>query len=332
MAVTYYLGVDGGTTRTKAVIGDDASHIVGSGEGGASNYQIVGLGAAISGITNAVQRALTAAGLSLPQIECAVFGLSGMDLPKDREVLNAALVTAFPGLVFDLVNDTWIMLKAGSNKGWGIALVCGGGANACACSRDGTWVTLRGLGYESGLRGGGLDMLRDILHYAFLSHDGTGQKSILEQAVLDVTGAPDYDTLQLLFLEAVQDTAGHGELLQRALAIVPMVFDGATAGDEVCRRILMLQAESLAEGITGLIHKMGFEHEVVDVVLGGSVFGGGNPAFIDRLTLLTHKVAPLARLQPPLLDPVLGAYVMALQTMGKFDAMTTYAVLAGQVV
>ncbi|RIE11092.1 hypothetical protein SMC3_00790 [Candidatus Cryosericum hinesii] len=332
MAVTYYLGVDGGTTRTKAVIGDDAGHIVGSGEGGASNYQIVGLEAAISGITDAVHEALTAAGLSLPQIERAVFGLSGMDLPKDREMLSAALTTTFPGLIFDLVNDTWIMLKAGSDKGWGIALVCGGGANACACSREGTWVTLRSLGYESGLRGGGLDMLRDILHYAFLSHDGTGPKSVLEQAVLNVTGAPDYDTLQLLFLEAVQDTAGHGELLHRALAIVPLVFDGATAGDEVCRRILMLQAESLAEGITGLVHKMGFEHEVVDVVLGGSVFGGGNPAFIDRLTLLTHEVAPLARLQPPLLDPVLGAYVMALQTMGKFDAMTTYAVLAGQVV
>jgi len=332
MAVTYYLGVDGGTTRTKAVIGDNAGHIVGSGEGGASNYQIVGLEAAISGITNAVQRVLTAANLSLSQIECAVFGLSGMDLPKDREVLDAALVTTFPGLVFDLVNDTWIMLKAGSNKGWGIALVCGGGANACACSRDGTWVTLRGLGYESGLRGGGMDMLRDILHYAFLSHDGTGPKSVLEQTVLDVTGAPDYDALQLLFLEAVQDTAGHGELLHRALAIVPLVFDGATAGDEVCKHILMLQAESLAEGITGLVGKMGFERETVDVVLGGSVFGGSNPVFIDRLTLLTHGIAPLARLGPPLLDPVLGAYVMALQKMGKFDAANTYAFLAGQVV
>ncbi|HEX7608600.1 MAG TPA: BadF/BadG/BcrA/BcrD ATPase family protein [Candidatus Cryosericum sp.] len=332
MAVTYYLGVDGGTTRTKAVVGDDAGHIIGSGEGGASNYQIVGLEAAISGITNAVQRALTAANLSLSQIECTVFGLSGMDLPKDREVLNAALVTAFPGLVFDLVNDTWIMLKAGSNKGWGIALVCGGGANACACSHDGTWVTLRGLGYESGLRGGGLDMLRDILHYAFLSHDGTGSKSVLEQTVLDVTGAPDYDTLQLLFLEAIQDTAGHGELLQRALALVPLVFDGATAGDEVCKRILLLQAESLAEGITGLVLKMGFEREAVDVVLGGSVFGGSNAAFVDRLTLLVHEVAPLARLGPPLLDPVLGAYVMALQRVGKFNAANTYALLAGQVV
>ncbi len=332
MAVTYYLGVDGGTTRTKAVVGDDAGHIVGYGEGGAANYQVVGLEAAMSGITDAVQHALTAADLSISQIERAVFGLSGMDLPMHRDVLEAALIAAFPRLIFDLVNDTWIMLKAGSAKGWGIALVCGGGANACACSRDGTWVTLRGLGYESGLRGGGLDMLRDILHYAFLSHDGTGLKTVLEQAVLDVTGAPDYDTLQLLFLEAVQDMAGHGELLHRALAIVPLVFDGATAGDEVCKRILMLQAESLAEGITGLVHKMGFEREAVDIVLGGSVFGGSNPAFVDRLTLLAHEVAPLAQLRPPLLDPVLGAYVMALQRMGKFDTANTYAVLAGQVV
>jgi N-acetylglucosamine kinase-like BadF-type ATPase len=330
--VAYYLGVDGGTTRTKAVVGDDAGHVVGSGEGGASNYQIVGLEAAISGITDAIHEALTAAGLSLTQVKHAVFGLSGMDLPMHRDALDAALTAAFPGLIFDLVNDTWIMLKAGSDKGWGIALVCGGGANACACSREGTWVTLRGLGYESGLRGGGLDMLRDILHFAFLSHDGTGPKSLLEQRVLDVTGAPDYDTLQLLFLEAVQDTAGHGELLHRALDIIPMVFDGATAGDEVCKRILMLQAESLAEGITGLVHKMGFEREAVDVVLGGSVFGGRNPVFVDRLTLLVHEVAPLARLGPPPLDPVLGAYVMALQTMGKFDVANTYTVLAGQVV
>lgn len=332
MAVTYYLGIDGGTTRTKAVVGDDAGRIVGSGEGGGSNYQVVGLEAAVSGITGAVLGALTAAGLSISQVERAVFGLSGMDLPMHREELDAALTTAFPGLVFDLVNDTWIMLKAGTDKGWGIALVCGGGANACACNRDGAWVTLRGLGYESGLRGGGLDMLRDILHYAFLSHDGTGSKSVLEQTVLNVTGAPDYDTLQLLFLEAAQDTAGHGELLHRALAIVPLVFDGATAGDEACKRILMLQADSLAEGITGLVHKMGFERETVDVVLGGSVFGGSNPTFVDRLTLLIHDVAPHARLRLPLLDPVLGAYAMALQAMGKFDTTTMYATLASQIV
>ncbi|MCE5192670.1 MAG: BadF/BadG/BcrA/BcrD ATPase family protein [Candidatus Cryosericum sp.] len=318
MPVSYYLGIDGGTTRTKAVVGDNAGHILGSGDGGPSNHQIVGVEAAMAALTDAVHGALTAAGLSLAFIERAVFGLSGMDLPMHREVLEAALKTAFPGVTFDLVNDTWIMLTAGAADGWGIALVCGGGANACARSPDGTWVTLRGLGYESGLRGGGLDMLRDVLHYAFLSHDGTGPKTILEQELLEVTGTPDYDTLQLRLLEELQDIAGHENVLQGALRLIPLVFDGATAGDEVCKHILLLQADSLAEGITGLVRKMRFEHKRVDVVLGGSIFAGRNPLLTDRLTLAVHQQAPEASLHRPLVDPVLGAYIMALGNAGHY--------------
>jgi len=326
----YYLGVDGGTTRTKAVICDEDGHVVGSGEGTASNYQVVGLDAAMTGVGEAVRTALTTAELSVSQLTHAVFGLSGMDTPVNRDRLESGLAKTFPGLPLRLVNDTWIMLKAGTGKGWGIALVCGGGANACACSRDGSWVTLRGLGYESGLRGGGLDMLRDVLHVAFLSHDGTGPRSSLEQAVLEVTGAPDYDTLQLLFLEAMQDMAGHGDLLQRSLAVIPRVFEGATAGDEPCKDILKLQAKSLAEGVNGLVHKMHFEQEPVDVVLGGSIFKGSNPLLVDRLTLIVHESAPLARLAIPRLDPVLGACIMALEMRGAIIAQRAYADFAGQ--
>jgi N-acetylglucosamine kinase-like BadF-type ATPase len=328
----YYLGVDGGTTRTKAVVCDDHGHVVGSGEGAASNYQIVGLDAAMAGVDEAVRTALAAAELSVSQVVHAVFGLSGMDMPMNRVRLEAGLAETFPGLSIRLVNDTWIMLKAGTDKGWGIAVVCGGGANACACSRDGSWVTLRGLGYESGLRGGGLDMLRDVLHVAFLSHDGTGPRSILEEAVLEVTGVSDYDTLQLLFLEAMQDMVGHGELLQRALAVIPRVFEGATAGDEPCKNILRLQAEALGEAVTGLVHKMRFEQEAVDVVLGGSIFKGANPLMVDRLALIVHESAPFARLTMPLLDPVLGACIMALEMSGQDIAQQAYGHFAGQTV
>lgn len=331
MPPTYLLGVDGGTTRTRAVVGDDTGHILGSGDGGPSNYQVAGLEVAAASITDAVQRALTASDLSIPQINRAVFGLSGMDLPMHRNVLEAILANAFPGLLLDLVNDTWIMLKAGTAKGWGIALVCGGGANACACSQTGEWVTLRGLGYESGLRGGGLDMLRDILHAAFLAHDGTGPQTVLEKKVLELAGVPDYETLQLLVLEALGDMTAHGEWLQRALALIPLVFEGANAGDEVCRHILLLQAESLAEGVTGLVHKMGFEHEHVDIVLGGSIFGGSNPLLVDRLTLSVHEQAPNAFLHRPLLDPVLGAYIIALGNVGRHVDEKLYALLTRQV-
>ena len=175
-------------------------------------------------------------------------------------------------------------------------------------------------------------MFRDVLHVAFLSHDGTGPRSILEQAVLEVTGVDDYDTLQLLFLEAMQDMIGHGDLLQRALAVIPRVFEGATAGDEPCKHILMLQAEALGEAVTGLVHKMRFEQEAVDVVLGGSIFKGSNPLLVDRLALIVHESAPLARLTMPPLDPVLGACIMALEMSGGGIAQKAYGRFAGQTV
>lgn len=326
----YYLGIDGGTYKTKAVVGDDQGRIAGWGEGGPSNYQVCGLGIAMAGISQAVHGALGKAEISLNDISHATFGLSGMDLPMHREELERGLTTVFPSLSFELVNDTWIMLKGGTDHGWGIALVCGGGANACACSAHGSWVTLRGLGYESGMRGGGLDMLRDILHYAFLSHDGTGPRSVLEEAVLKATGASDYDALQLMLLQTMQDMTGNNELLHRALDVVPLVFQAATAGDAACKRILLAQAGSLAEGVTGLVHRMSFEHEAVDVVLGGSLFLGENPLLIDRLTLLVHREAPHAVLHRPFLDPVLGAYIMALERTGRNADRMLYETLARQ--
>jgi N-acetylglucosamine kinase-like BadF-type ATPase len=332
MAQTYYLGVDGGTTKTVASVGDAQGQLLGTGASGGSNYADVGLTKAMSNIAEAVQGALMEAKLSLEQVGAAVFGLSGMDLPLHQGVLAAALSTTFPSLSFELVNDTCIMLKAGSSNGWGIGLVCGGGANACACDRTQTWVTLRGLGYQSGMRGGAKVMARDLLHYAFLSHDGTGPKFGLEQKLLETLHVPDYDTLQFMLLEFGPETEEYKVLLHKILELLPLVFDGANEGDEACRRILLLQAETLAEGVAGLIHKMAFERETFELVLGGGLFRGRNPIFIDRLTFLIHEVAPLAKLAKPLLEPSVGAYLMAVQKTENFAPEELYAILLAQAI
>jgi N-acetylglucosamine kinase-like BadF-type ATPase len=327
MSPTYYLGVDGGITKTRAVVGSGTGQLLGAGSSGGSNYKAGGLTRAIDNIAEALQGALSSAALTLGQVEYAVFGLSGMDFPFQREVLSTALSATFQGLNFALVSDTWIMLKAGSSKGWGLALVCGGGANACACDQKQTWVTLRGTGYQSSLRGGGLVMARDLLHYAFLSHDGTGPKFGLEQKLLELLKISDYDTLQLLLLEFGPETEEYKALLHQILSLLPLVFDEATKGDEACKRILLLQAETLAEGVTGLIHKMAFEQVPFELVLGGGVFKGSNPIFIDRLTFLIHAVAPLAKLATPSLEPAVGAYIMAVQKEKAFAPEVLYSLL-----
>jgi N-acetylglucosamine kinase-like BadF-type ATPase len=329
--MTYYLGVDGGITKTMAVVGDEQGKILGTCRSGASNYKVVGLAEAMTNIAEAVQGALTKAELSLEQIKQTVFGLSGMDLPLHRQELGEALRTTFPELSFELVNDSWIMLKAGSSKGWGLALVCGGGANACACDLAQNWVTLRGLGYRSGLRGGGLIMAEDILHYAFLSYDGTGPKFGLEQKLLESLQVKDYATLQLLLLELAPATEAYKALLQQIIGFIPLVFDGATEGDEACKRILRLQAAALGEGVTGLIHKMAFEQKAFDLVLGGGLFRGNNPIFVDSLTFLIHEVAPKAKVTTPLLEPSMGAYLMAVQKEQSYTPEVLYTIILEQV-
>ncbi|MDO9100355.1 MAG: BadF/BadG/BcrA/BcrD ATPase family protein, partial [Caldisericota bacterium] len=189
------IGVDGGTTRTRAAVVSERGDVLGTGHAGPANFQICGMPTAMNSIRHAVSSALDAAHCTRRAVSHIVFGLSGMDLPLHRHRLDEGLTASFDDTPFDLVNDTWIMLRAGTDKGWGIALVCGGGANACARDEQGVWTTLRGLGYESGMRGGGLDLLRDVTHAAFMAHDGLAPTTMLEHILLDVTGAPDYEAL-----------------------------------------------------------------------------------------------------------------------------------------
>ncbi|GFP21743.1 hypothetical protein HKBW3S06_00970 [Candidatus Hakubella thermalkaliphila] len=77
----YFLGVDGGATKTKTVLGNEKGEILGIAEGPPSNFQLIGLEGALEAIKMAVGGVLAESSLSLGQVERTVFGLAGADLP-----------------------------------------------------------------------------------------------------------------------------------------------------------------------------------------------------------------------------------------------------------
>lgn len=306
-----FLGVDGGGSKTVALIADERGKILGEGQGGPSNYQIVGKEFALGEISRAVEGALKEAGIPLREVHRAVFGLSGADLPENFRELEAGLKNTFPGLPFLLVNDTWIALRGGTKKGWGVCLVCGTGANACARFPSGEWLTLPGLGYESGLGGGGLDMVRDVLHYAFRSHYGLGEKTPLEEEILQASGASSFEELSFLLLKFMVSPASAALEMQRALSVVPAIFRFASSGDRASQEILVKHGSHLGEVAGYLAKKLG--EEEVDVVLQGGLFRGECPIFLDAFHLSLHRIAPRARTVFPELPPVFGAILLALE-------------------
>ena len=91
------LGVDGGATKTDAVVMAVDGRILGSGRGGSSNWESVGLADAVNAIVLAVDGALAEAGHTRREVAAAVFALAGVDWPADHVRLAGALDFLRPG-------------------------------------------------------------------------------------------------------------------------------------------------------------------------------------------------------------------------------------------
>lgn len=310
----YALGVDGGATKTVAVVGDETGKVLGVGLGGPTNYQINGIDTAMSHLGGAVSQALTAAGILVPQIERAVFGLAGADFQMDFDALSGGISRLYPDLPFSITNDTWVGFRAGTEKDFGGVVISGTGANYAAAAPDGRKVTGRGMGYEWGSEGGAGSLIRQVMHHAFRSHDGTGPKTGLEEAVLSLLDFPSYDDLSL-YMYKVHGEFGH--IYMKVAQLVPALFGLAFKGDKVAQEILVDTGRVMGEIIGGMMASLGMQEEPADVVLVGSVFTKGVcPLMISSLRTACQRIVPLANLRPVEMEPAAGGFLMALESMG----------------
>lgn len=308
------LGVDGGATKTMAVLGDDTGRVLGAALSGPSNYQLVGLERAMQSIREAAEQAASAAGVSMDRIGFGMFGLAGADFPVDFENLERGLSETFPGMEFEIVNDTWVGFRAGTADNFGGVVISGTGANYAARSPDGRSITGRGMGYEWGSDGGAGSLIRHALHFAFRSHDGTGPKTRLEEAVLSVSGFASYDDLSLYMYQVAGDLA---RLYPKAAGIVPLIFELANAGDEVACNILENSGRAMGEIMGRMIMSLGSGQVPQDVVMVGSLFTKGtSPLLADSFRASCHRFVPFARFKYPEMEPAGGAFLMALERMG----------------
>ncbi len=75
------------------------------------------------------------------------------------------------------------MLRAGTERGWGVAVVCGAGINCVGVAPDGRQSRFPALGWSTGDWGGGYDVGVAAVSAAARSEDGRGERTTLEQAV-----------------------------------------------------------------------------------------------------------------------------------------------------
>ena len=306
------LAVDGGNSKTDVALVDAHGAVLGAVRGPGASHHALGVGAAIEVLEALVVAASRDAGLDPFRRPLAAVGawcLAGLDLPADHQAMAPAIAARNWARADLLRNDVFAVLRAGTERTWGVGVVVGSGTNCAGVAPTGEEVRFPALGQLSGDWGGGHDIGVAAVGAAMRGEDGRGPRTALQRLVPGHFGLDS----ALAVVEAVHlGRIGHDRLLELA----PLVFEAAAAGDRAASGIVGRQADEVVTMARTAIRRLGLGGRDVDVVLGGGVLQRDDPTFQARIRAGIRALAPAARLRRATAPPVVGAALLGLDLLG----------------
>jgi N-acetylglucosamine kinase-like BadF-type ATPase len=311
MSERLILAIDGGGSKTDLALAREGGTLLALARGPASSPQILGFNGCIGTLSDLLDRASEQAGLPPgpgPVLEIAQILLSGLDYPAEEErLLELVAVHGWAARTF-AGNDTFAVLRAGSECGWGVAVVCGAGINCVGLAPDGRRVRFPALGEISGDWGGGYEIGLAALAAAVRSEDGRDAKTTLEQAVPVVLGFER----PLEVVEAIH----FGKIpLERLNELAPLVLDGADHDPAAEAIVDRLAAEVVAFARAAIV-RLELTDDSVEVILGGGVLQAGNARLLQGIEAGLREIGPAITARVNEAPAIVGAALLALDELG----------------
>lgn len=282
----FYIGVDGGGTKTAYALFDENKNIVAEHYGPASNHEnMEGSFPEAAGIIADGVKAVAAKGnITLADVDGMLMGLAGIDHPYQHDAMQEELgklgVTGAR-----IYNDGFIVIKAGVGSGAGIGYNCGTGTCCNSIDSKGNMLQIGGFDVLSGDKGNGhwvgAQTFRIMYDQLCL---GKGE-SMITKLMGEKAGIVDRATL----LDSIAVLEGdEGEDFLRKLIV--SFFEAANSGDEAAMLVIEEMAQRGADYICGHINAMSFDCDVINVVLSGSIHTKlPSEKYTDRMAQLVEE-------------------------------------------
>jgi len=302
------LAVDGGNSKTDLAIVDIDGTVLAAVRGPGSSPHHVGVAGSVERIGALYDQAMTVAGRA-GRSEVGVFMLAGVDLNGEEEALHVAL-SEQPWVDRALVrNDTFAVLRSGTDAPAGVAVMCGAGINCVGVAADGRTARFPALGAITGDWGGGYDLGLAALGAAVRGDDARDEPTSLSRIV------PEF--FQMATAEDVAIALHTRQLSGWRLAdLSPLVVAAERAGDAAAGALVDRLAAEVAGFALAALTRLGMLGDEVDVVLGGGLLRAGSARLDDGIDAIIHAAAPRARVVHAAQPPVVGAAVLALDEAG----------------
>ncbi len=295
----YWIGIDGGGTKTTGILLDEQQQLVAEVRGESTNFNSIGQAAARLHLHQIIENLLAHESVSVSQVAGIGLGISGVSTPADKNVVASWVADALPGTPCEVDNDA-IMALAAANGGdlFGIVVVSGTGMIVIGVNRSGQRRRVGGWGPLLGDQGSGFAIGSAALKAIADAEDGLGGPTLLTEVILS--------HLKLNTPRELETWAYAEYKWARFAALAPLVTQCAQQGDAVSCAIMERSAAILGKSIEVVAQQLGMSAEPFPCL-----FTGGNLApnnlLSQRLVQYLRDQTPNASIDQRLLNPAIGA-------------------------
>ncbi len=248
----YVIGIDGGATKTTAVLSDLNGKILAQKSSGPANFLIIGCDKVAKTISDLILDLCNEAEVNAQNIEAVCVGLTGAGRESDVEKIKNAITEywnsnySIPFKKLIITSDARIALEGAFSGRPGIILIAGTGSIMFGKDRSGALYRVGGFGRYIGDEGGGYSIGRQGLQAVAKSFDGRCSETKLTQLLAERFGIKSAEDL---INKVYKENFDFSE-------VAPLVIQCAEDGDESCREILRKEAEELVLHIKAIKDKI----------------------------------------------------------------------------
>jgi N-acetylglucosamine kinase-like BadF-type ATPase len=302
--VAYYLGIDGGGSKTTCIVGDEDS-VLGSALAGPSNITRVGEARARESLHESVRLACADAKIDPRQVQRACVGVAGVaseEIATSVRKIIAELISS----ELEVVGDMQIALQAALGAGPGVVVIAGTGSIAYGRDAHGKTARAGGWGFAISDEGSAHWIGRMAIAALLRSVDRSESDQISQP-----TSVLLREIKTVWTLESFEQLARKANTNPDFAALLPGVLAAADAGDEVARQVLTRAGKELAE-LAGIVVQRLFRKDeaVIPLAMVGGVFRYAH-SVVAVFSETLRKFDPWLQINPDVVEPVAGALQMA---------------------
>jgi len=257
--VSYFLGIDGGGTKTRCVLGNEDS-VLGTGTSTSCKVQRVGEACAHNALAAAIHEACVQAGVSPQQIARTCAGVTGAGRPEIANTVRDLLASIVPGEL-ELVGDVEIAFEDAFGNRPGVLVMAGTGSIAYGRNALGETARAGGWGHTVSDEGSGYWIGLEAVKAALREHDVVHDSAFLNTLMNALAAKTFDDFIVCLNADPQPDYA----------ALFPEIQRLAERGDSMSISVLARSGSELAHLTEIVIRRLFTDEAVVKVAFHGGV-------------------------------------------------------------